>query len=76
MITLKRRNREYDLFKDGVVIGRAWKFRSQSGFGVLVRGVYWRNGQPNTRGGNVCTHVKLLRDSPAAAERALAVLAA
>jgi hypothetical protein len=74
MITLVRsRNNDYRLMQDGVEVGRAWKFRSQSGFGVSLKGVYWRGGKPNKRsGGSNATFVKRLKDAAPMAEKVLA----
>ncbi len=72
MITTKRGcNRNYLLMDGDKQVGEVWKMQGKPGFGVKLHGIYWRNGEPNTRGGNTATGVRRLMDAALLAERTL-----
>ena len=72
MITTKRgRNRNYLLMDGDKQVGEVWKMQGKPGFGVKLHGIYWRKGEPNTRGGSTATGVRRLMDAAPLAERTL-----
>ena len=72
MISVKRgRRNNYLLFDGDREVGEVWKMRKGSGFGMSLRGIYWRGGEPNTRGGSTGTRVARLIDAAPLAEKAL-----
>lgn len=77
LITISRgANMDYVLKADGVVVGRAWRWRKRAngtratGFGVAIDGVCWRENNPS-RSGSSTTGVRLLRDANDVARAAL-----
>lgn len=74
-------NMDYLVKADGVVVGRAWRWRKRAdgtratGFGVAIDGVYWRANNPS-RSGSPTTGVRLLRDASDVARTALDFLGA
>ena len=62
-ITIERSGRQQNISLDGEVIGRALSYKHK-GFGVFLKGVFWRQGVPNRHKGG-CTDAPgymLLRD--------------
>lgn len=53
---------QHKLYKDGRVVGRAWKWGAATGFGLRIDGVYWRGGMPNTESGITTTTCRTLTE--------------
>jgi hypothetical protein len=68
MITLKRMgNGRHAIFENGEIVGRAWKWPREKGFGICLNGIYWRGDGlrvPNREGGCTTTTVPRLKDVP------------
>lgn len=54
----------YAITWNGARRGEAWKSATGRGYCISLKGIYWRNGKPNTTGGNTATLVPRLKDIP------------
>lgn len=66
--TTKRTGSQTRIFWRGEHVGEAFKFTQAPGYGLRLKGVYWRKGEPNTRGGGSTSGYKLQRDAIARAK--------
>lgn len=71
--TIRGKNLNHLLMKDGKEVGYAWKVPGRSKFGVKLHGIYWKKGEPNNRSGFTTTSVKRLMDAGPLAERVAAI---
>ena len=62
------------LFIDGREVGEVFKYTQARGFGLRLRGIYWRGDEPNKRGGATGRSFRTRKEAIAAAEHTLASL--
>jgi hypothetical protein len=67
--TMRGKNLNHLLMKDGTEVGYAKKIPGRREWSVQLYGIYWRKGEPNNRSGGTGVGVRRLMDAAPLAER-------
>lgn len=72
--TKRKPNGEHALLRDGVEVGRVWKYPTRPGFGLSLKGIYWITSGPTRNGGATGTSTKTLKAAVAKAKETFDLL--